>query len=374
MTDQVIQQPSAGDMQAADPTEEFQTPAAQRQAHTLDIVRAGLSDHYASHVASVDILRVHQRVYSRVLDCDLHLADGARHRVMIKLYEPIGTGTKARLANLVSDDFAITTRLHHHFQSNPRFRVPVPLFHSPEDLVIVTEFMPGIQLQEKLIARAGWFPGQATVQDLELNCRSAGEWLREFQKATLDSAPDGLNLGRMREMIAMRLQWLVDDANIPIDASKRARLLAHFDSEVSSLRPEDRAVSSVHGDFFPGNVLVEADRVVGIDFAMCRVGSIAADPSYFMFQLETLTYKPQYRRNVIRSLQQAFLQGYDPMLSAEHYFNSSPIVRMHFILHNVMRLAGMSAPKTRLPLKKRMHNWGVAIAVSKRLLANARPR
>lgn len=354
------------------PTEKFQIPAAERQDHAVETVRVGLGKHFGSPVASVDILKTHQRIYSRVLDCDIRHANGRQHRVMVKIYEPIGASTKASLAKTVSDDFDITTRLHRHFISNPRFQVPTPLFHSPQDMVIVTEHMPGTQLQEKLIAQAGWFPDKQTIRDLELNCRSCGEWLREFQKATLDGVAGGLDLDIMREMIAMRLDWLVDDRNIPINAEKRTRILDHFDREVASLKPADLSVSSVHGDYFPGNVLVEENRVVGLDFAMCRIGSTFADPSYFMFQLETLTYKPKYRRDLIRKLQHAFLQGYNPAIPTKDFFTSSPIVRIHFILHNVMRLAGMLSPKTKVPWKRKVHNWGVAIAVTKRLLKIAR--
>ena len=350
----------------------FSTRASQLQDHAVDIARLGLSNHFASQVESVEINTIHPRPNSRVLDCDLHLANGQRHRVMIKIYEPIGAGTQTNLEKLISDDFGITTRLHQHFHSNPRFQVPIPLFHSPQDRLIVTLHMPGMQLQEKLVGQAGWFPSQTTVRDLELNCRSCGEWLRAFQTATLDSISGGLDLERMRDMIAQRLQWLVDDPNMPIDEMQRDRILDHFDREVAALRPEDLAVSSIHGDFFPGNVLVDEDRVVGLDFAMCRIGSTCADPSYFMFQLETLTYKPKFRRGVVSKLQRAFLQGYDPTIPAGNYFTSSPIVRIHFILHNVMRLAGMTSRKGRAPWKRKLHNWGVAIAVTRRLLRIAR--
>lgn len=367
-------QPTQGHDPAPPHANRFQIPAIQRQDHALDVARRGLGDRFGSTVEAIDILRVHQRVYSRVLDCTTHHTDGQRHRVMVKIYEPIGAATEASLGKLISDDFEITAHLHRHFISSPRFQVPTPLFHSPEDMVLVTEHMPGMQLQEKLIAKAGWYPSKATLRDLELNCRSCGEWLREFQGATLDSVSDGLDLDRMRNMIALRLDWLVDDRHIPIDKKKSDLILARFDREVSSLQPPDLAVASVHGDFFPGNALVEEDRVVGLDFAMCRIGSIAADPSYFVFQLETLTYKPKFRRSVIRKLQHAFLQGYDPTISAENYFTSSPIVRIHFILHNVMRLAGMTSPKAKMSWKRKLHNWGVAFAVTKRLTGIAHNR
>lgn len=352
--------------------EKFQIPAYQRQDHALSIARLGIGHYYKSPVESIDLLKVHQRINSRVLDCSISHANGQQHRVMVKIYEPIGAGTKASVEKLISDDFDINTRLHHYFNSNPRFKAPVPLFCSPQDLVIVTEHMPGMQLQEKLVAQAGWFPSSATVRDLELNCRSCGEWLRELQSATLDSASGGLDFERMRDMIAQRLGWLVDDNNIPIDEEKRNLILAHFDREASSLQPADLAVSSIHGDFFPGNVLVDEDRVVGLDFAMCRMGSTFADPTYFMFQLETLTYKPKFRRGVIRKLQNAFLQGYDPTMSTDSFFTSSPIVRMHFIFHNIMRLAGMTTSKANTSWKRKLHNWGVSIAVTKRLLRIAR--
>lgn len=338
----------------------------------MEVARLGLGNYFECQVESVDILKIHQRTYSRVLDCVTHLANGQHHRVMVKIYEPIGVATRASVGKLISDDFDITSRLHRHFISNSRFQVPIPLFHSPQDLVIVTAHMPGMQLQEKLIAQAGWFPSRATVEELELNCRSCGEWLREFQNATPDSVAGELDLGRMRDMIACRLEWLADDDNIPIDTEKSELILAHFDRELDALQPEDLTVSSIHGDFFAGNVLVDQDRVVGLDFAMCRIGSTYADPSYFMFQLETLTYKPKYRRHLIRKLQHAFLQGYNPAIPANDFFTSRPILRMHFIFHNVMRLAGMTSAKATIPWKRKLHNWGVTRAVSRRLLGIAR--
>ena len=358
-------------MQASPIAENFRVPAAQRQNRALEAARQGLGDHFKSEVESIDIMEVHQRTNSRVLDCNIHHANGQQHRVMIKIFEAIVAGTRTGLEKLIADDFDITLRLQNHFQSNQRFQVPVPLFHSPPDLVTVTAHMPGTQLQQKLIAQAGWFPSQDTVRDLELNCRSCGEWLREFQIATLDINSDNLELERIRDMIAIRLQRLVGDKNIPIDEPKRDLILAHFDREVSALKPADLAVSSVHGDFFPGNVLVDGDHIVGLDFASSRTGSTCADPSYFMFQLETLTYKPEFRRRLVRKLQRAFLQGYNPSIPAKNYFISSPIVRIHFILHNVMRLAGMTTGKANISWKRKLHNRGVAIAVTRRLLRMA---
>lgn len=350
----------------------FRISAAEWQPNAIEIATAGLAGYFKSCTATMEILETHQRVYSRILDCSVKLGDGSQHRVMVKIYEPIGSGTRESLEKLVTDDFEITLKLNRVFQWNPRFQVPTPLFHSPEGRLIVTSHMPGTQLQEKLVARAGWFPDRATLRDLEVNCRSCGEWLSAFQNATLDQLTGGLDLQRMRAMIAQRLQWLVEAAGIPVGIRERDQILGHFDREVNALEPGDLTVSSIHGDFFPGNVLVDEDRVTGLDFAMCRIGSTWTDPSYFMFQLETLAYKPKFRRATIRRLQQAFLYGYNPTLREDHYFTSRPIVRIHFILHNVMRLAGMLSARSRLSWKGRLHNAAVAVAVTRRLMGIAR--
>jgi hypothetical protein len=345
----------------------FSIPAKERQNEVLAVVRQGLGNPLGGNIEKIDINNTHQRVYSRVLDCNAHLSSGERQRIMIKIYEPVGAFTKENLQESIIKDFDITTQLDAHFSLTPRLRVPTPLFHSPEHLVIVTAHVPGQQLQEKLVRRAAGWPSRQTLSELETDCHTCGEWLREFQKAPIKGGAGGLDVEKMRDMIALRLDWLVADSRIPLGEATSKEILRHFDREVAALTPSDMAVANVHGDYFPGNVLVADNLVVGLDFANSRQGSVFADPSYFVFQLQTLTYKPQYQSRVIGRLQNSFLNGWSPGIPSEEFFTDRPILRMYCVFHYVMRLAGMVMQRNRFSWKQELYNWGVAASVSHRL-------
>lgn len=340
------------------------TPAAPAE---LGPLLPGLGAALGSAVDAVAVNRVHQRVYSRILDCELRLRSGDERRVVVKLYDPSFGASRTELETLLTRDFELTSRLHRLFTDSPHLLVPTPLYYSPKDLAIVTAHMPGTQLQEKLEARARWFPDAASLRELRSDCRGCGEWLRAFQAATRDEREGAVDVAAMRRMVAERLEWCVDSADIPLDEAGRGRILAHVDRLAAALRPGDLQAAAVHGDFFPGNILVDGAKVVGLDFVMSRAGSIYADPSYFVFQLETLAHKPRYRRDVVRSLQTAFLEGYNPDLIRADFFSSHPMLGLYCVFHYVMRLAGIFALKN-LPLHRKVYNRFVSSAVIRRLL------
>lgn len=327
-------------------TAERTTPsAAHNQAHVLQVVQGALSESFETQVCALTPVRVHQRVYSRVVDCRAELADGRRRHVMVKIYEPLPGTPRETLEKRIWDDFQINAQLHKVLEPYPRFLVPIPLFHSVEDLVIVTERMDGQQLQEKLVEQAAWFVPERRLQTLEADCRACGEWLRQFQTATAEWVVGNADFSAMRGLIADRLEWTVDAPKMPLNDDGRAAILAHFDRVVARLGPDDRRVCGVHGDYFPGNVLVDGDRVVGLDFAMYRVDSVFSDPSYFWFQLQTLALKPRFRPAVVTRLQRAFLSGYNPDWVSDDLFAVHPVLGLYEIFHLAMRLAGILARK-----------------------------
>jgi Ser/Thr protein kinase RdoA (MazF antagonist) len=326
----------------------------------------GVGETMGSAVESIDVITARQRTYSRIFFCQISLKDGRRREVVLKIYEPWPNSNRADLEHLLAQDFEITSYLNRLLAGQSRFLVPTPLFHSPKHLLIVTAYMPGVQLQEKLEARARWFPDEATRHELESDCHSCGEWLREFQAVTREKVTGLADVQRMRQMIADRLEWSIDSGNIPINGAQRGEILAYFDRIARNLTADDLAVSGVHGDFFPGNLLVARDQVVGLDFVMYREGSIYADPSYFVLQLETLAYKLQFRRSTVARLCRAFLQGYNPSLRQEGFFSSRPMLRLYFIFHQAMRLGRMLVLKDE-PLHRSLNNRRIASDVVSRL-------
>ena len=327
-------------------------------AATLGDLQAGLGNALGCPVESIDVTAIRERIYSTIRFCRVGLRGGSTREVVVKVYKPWANSSLAAQRELLLRDYEINTYLHGLLAGQARFRVPTPLYHSPEHLLIVTEHMAGTQLQSKLKALARWLPGEAKLRELEHDCHGCGEWLRHFQRLTRARASGEADVQRMRRLIAERLEWSADAPHIPIDAAQRRLILGYFDSIAQSLAPEELASSGVHGDFFPGNVVVSAQHVVGLDFVMQQEGSVCADPSYFAFQLNTLGQQPQYRRAVVARLCAAFLDGYEPGLS-EAAFAARPMVRLYFIFHQAMRLGRMLVLKD-APVLRRLNNRRMA--------------
>lgn len=123
--------------------------------------------------------------------------------------------------------------------------------------------------------------------------RRAGRWLRAMQDATGSNA-DG------RAVLAAQ----VEPALGRTDSDRVRARLRELESSVAS-RP--LAVCGHHGDFWPGNLFLDGQRVQAIDFEGYREGLPLEDVAYFLLQLELLL--PRHRRHLPK-LRAAFLEGY----------------------------------------------------------------
>jgi len=327
-------------------------------ADALQALHAGLGHALGSPVESIVVTDARERPYSTIRFCRVELRNRTSRQVVVKTYKPWKNSNPGALRQLLLSDYEINTYLHGLLAGQSRFRVPTPLCNSPEHLLIVTEHMAGTQLQTKLRKLASWLPGEATVRELERDCHGCGEWLHHFQRLTRARATGNADVQRMRKLIADRLEWSADAPHIPIDAAQRDLILGYFDSIARGLSEEDLASSGVHGDFFPGNVVVSEQHIVGLDFVMQQEGSVCADPSYFVFQLNTLRQQLQYRSAVVKRLCAAFLAGYDPGLD-EAAFAARPMVRLYFIFHQAMRLGRMLVLRD-APVLRRLNNRRMA--------------
>lgn len=123
--------------------------------------------------------------------------------------------------------------------------------------------------------------------------RRAGRWLRAMQdvtRATVD--------GRA----VLRAQ--VEPALGRTDSERIRTRLRELEKRIAS-RPV--VVCGHHGDYWPGNLFLDEQRVQAIDFEGYREGLPLEDVAYFLVQLELLL--PRHRRHLPK-LRAAFLDGY----------------------------------------------------------------
>ena len=124
--------------------------------------------------------------------------------------------------------------------------------------------------------------------------RAAGAWLRTMQDATRSNA-DARKVLRAQVELAMT------------HAQGDARILAGLRELHARVAARPLIVAGHHGDYWPGNVFIDGDRVRVIDFEGYREGLPLEDVAYFLIQVRLLL--PRHQR-LVEPIRAAFLEGY----------------------------------------------------------------
>lgn len=175
----------------------------------------------------------------------------------------------------------VVERARHEASALGRLQnVPRVLLFDERRATIVMERAPGVSL-DRLFARAE--PAQLLAA-----LERAGVWLRAMQSATRRDAESGV----LAEILATAKK----------DANGDARLLRALDRDIAA-----QPVVGHHGDFWPGNIFIDGERVTVIDFEGFREGLPLEDVAYFLIRVELLARRFRVRT---RGLDEAFLRGY----------------------------------------------------------------
>ena len=124
--------------------------------------------------------------------------------------------------------------------------------------------------------------------------RAAGTWLRTMQNATHTNADP-------RDVLRAQVALATTHAN------GDTRIITRLHDLESRLASRPLTVAGHHGDYWPGNVFIDGDRVRVIDFEGYREGLPLEDVAYFLIQLRLLL--PRHPR-LVAPLRTAFLEGY----------------------------------------------------------------
>ena len=319
---------------------------------TVNIIREQLSASVGWTIETVEPLHSSSRSYSRHLTCRVRLTDGTEHVVFVKFVSGVSKD-KARLEELVAGDNAVSCHLYEAFRSSHGFSVPRPLAYSRDHLMLISEHVDGTRLQDKIIRTARLFARSDAIAELEADCFRSGRWLQKFQQETRTFALARKTPGRDDLLDAPAIVRLIVErvdrlrSSRVLNHAEAHRLVAFAETAARLVKPDESMISGIHADFFPGNVIVDGETVIGIDFVMFRRGSIHFDPTYFIFQLETLAAQVMFRRAVIERLEQAFLNGYNPELRMAWFWKANPLVELLFLMHATGRLISLAASAPR---------------------------
>lgn len=304
----------------------------------LKRVEKNAAEHFGLDAVRLHPVDYHERPFSHLLRMRVCGGDGrtAQHLfVKVSKAKDVPGGVEA-MRDRVARDFEVTRRVHEAMLPFADLGAVPPVACYPDLLAMVTEEVVGPTLLQYLQHRGVWLRGSRT--ELFDVAHRVGRWVRVYQA----TGPTGgrVSPDALRAYIDHRLAKLVAYAGITPD--ERMRILQHIDALCTHLAPEDMTEVAVHSDLALGNILVSGGRIVVLDFAMSKLGTRLHDVTRLYVQLDLLSIKPQFRSRLIRQLQQALLNGFDPELRTER-----PLFRLLCLLHRTNHLTTLTVNDSR---------------------------
>jgi Ser/Thr protein kinase RdoA (MazF antagonist) len=235
----------------------------------------------------------------------------------------------------IQREFKALAWLHEALPADGGIRVPEPLLCLPDQLALVMEERPGRTLQQWILApRADEGP-----ERLARAFRTAGSAIARMQQLGARSEQP-LDLDGLLAYNEWRLERLEKLGSISprLAASVRAAS-ERWSGELRSGGEQPACVT--HGDFCPGNLLMDGETLYLLDFAMIGTGSIYHDLTYCHEHLERYLVRHRNRaaRELIRQLQSSLLAGHSAEARAD-----SPLFRLGQLRHHLNFLVNSHEP------------------------------
>lgn len=189
------------------------------------------------------------------------------------------------------------------FAQHETLRIPRPLDYFPEGPAIVMEVVAGESLQQRLTRRACW--GHRT-RSAERDCEHAGQWLKFYHgPAPLEEACLDVDtkVKSFREAVGS-----LGEAGV--GRRHGTKWVADLQADGDHLRPRRLPMSRVHGDFTIDNLLLDGDRVAGLDVWAVDTNAIYHDLATFLNSLLLLRVTRPLSWRFLSRLRSAFLRGY----------------------------------------------------------------
>jgi len=235
-----------------------------------------------------------------IYDIVIDFADGSE-RAYAKVYRARAAGSKS----LAPAENANLKRIYNLVEMRRLAGVPRPLGDFSRLGAVVAEKLGGIPMQS-ILMKAALLPGYADHGLLEHTARHAGEWLKRFHRATLETAValdhEKLLSELERLCVHCRAAGLEEASERKIMDGARA-ILAKNRKPLSN--------SAVLHDFTPLNVTLGEGGVGFSEFArMASVGNSLQDVALFLAAVEALEKYPFCDRQITDKVQERFVEAY----------------------------------------------------------------
>lgn len=227
----------------------------------------------------------------------------SNERIAVKAYRANKCGGNAK--TLAHQE---TANLQHVQQALSRKKIggiPRPLGDFSEMGVVVTDKVSGLPLQS-IIMKAALLPGFADNGSIALVAQRAGDWLKQFHKATAEM-PEAFDsaalMNSLEKLCQSCLEEGLDEQSINVILTGTRNVLSRTRKTLPS--------SAVLGDYTPLNVVATEHGVGFCDFArMKRRGNSYEDLAQFLASVEALEKYPFCNRAITSQIQEKFLDAY----------------------------------------------------------------
>jgi Phosphotransferase enzyme family len=315
---------------------------------------------FGSAVCSVETADEIVGVASRLLPVRVRTGT-ATVDLFLKRFVPVGGGPEElpRLRRYLDSEVERIRQAAAVFQPASAPSVPHVVACFPDLLALVTERAAGDGL-ERVVMRLGLFRSRKAFDATRLALERVGGWIRRFQAGVPVRNPAFRK--NYREYLDIRLRALAALRRGGFTEDHRRALLTFFDRHEQRLAADDLALVAIHADLCPANVLVRDTGVTVLDFAMSSDGNKFVDLAHVDFHVKLLARRWRLPPAVVRKLENALLQGFDPALRSD-----VPLFKLMRLQHMVCHLAG-SAPRANGVIRewrlRRRLQWGLRMAAS----------
>jgi hypothetical protein len=256
-----------------------------------------------------------ERPYSYVFRATVDGPHGPAGRALfVKIFKEKAPAASIDMAARVRRDHDTTLKVHDFLGADAPFGAVRPVECYDDLLATVTEEIAGENLLHYLEREMPRWGRRAPEAEMLSTFARVGRWLRAFQ--AFDAGTTPVDAPEMIDYVDHRLKRLT--AGGVLTEVVRNRILERLAALVGAVAPDDLREVVVHADFAPGNVMVDRERVVVIDFAMMGRGTRLLDLTRMHFQLDLLCAKPWFRQRTVAALQAALVGGFDSQLSPRH--------------------------------------------------------